>query len=141
MDPRDYLRVAATLVHVDDPAHRRSAVQRAYYAAYGVAALALSGKFGCEIPSSGESHGRVRQILQDCGDPALELAGDLLKDPYDWRVTADYEHHDPAPESPANARDAIELAERIIRVVDQATEEPRRARLSPRFKQWRRKKK
>lgn len=87
----DYLTLAWTMAMAPDDASRRSAISRAYYACYGVAAdYALSRGF----PHSVVTHDRVWRWYRQMDDPVgwdINTLGHRIKD---RRVAADYRAHD-----------------------------------------------
>ena len=131
MDPRLYLLIAKALEKFAAPAAecRRSAINRAYYGAYGVAHQALI-VLECPIPQSAAGHDAVQIVLQLSGDPALEQAGRLLHHLYTWRVKADYRYTNTLPEEARTVKDALGLAAKIIANVDGAMVDTPKARLA-----------
>lgn len=87
----DYLSLAKTLAMAPDDASRRSAISRAYYACYGIAAgYALSRDF----PHSVVTHDRVWGWYRQLNDPIGSDINVLAKRIKDRRLAADYRAHD-----------------------------------------------
>ncbi len=119
MDPRQYLVIASELAACTPVEYRRSSINRAYYAAYGVAHQALES-LGCRIPTRGIGHLVVREILQDSTDEGFQDAGHFLCQLYAWRHKADYRYENPLPEERRCANDCVRLAGYAINRVDEA---------------------
>src|SRR4051812_44101916 len=78
MNPRDFLATARRLAASAAEADRRSAVSRAYYAVFHVAAALLRAlRFG--VPQADRAHGYLWLRLQNAGDPLVRGVGRLLK--------------------------------------------------------------
>ena len=89
-DWADYLSLAWTLATAPDDASRRSAISRAYYACYGIAAsYALSRDF----PHSVVTHDRVWSWYRQMDDPIGGDINALGKRIKDRRLAADYRAH------------------------------------------------
>ena len=73
MDPRAFLALAESLAKGPGPAEHRTAINRAYYAAYNYAIVVLES-IGLTIPRTAQGHGEVRELLENapgriCGRP------------------------------------------------------------------------
>ena len=77
------------LTNEKNPEGFRSAISRAYYAAFDVAAEFLNA-LGCEVPRDASGHKRTCYYLNNCGDQTLILAGSELDLFRDIRNVADY---------------------------------------------------
>lgn len=87
----EYLTLALRLANEPDEASRRSAISRAYYACYGIAAsYALSRGF----PHSVVTHDRVWEWYLRLDDPSGGRINELGKRIKDRRVVADYRAND-----------------------------------------------
>lgn len=120
MDPRDFLELAKKLVtnRNAEAAHYRSAIGRAYYAAFNVTAELIHG-LGCSLPKTAEAHTRIVQLLQNSGDQELEGIGGRLGDLRAVRNRADYNmepHH--SVDRAVNARTHVETANDIIKEIN-----------------------
>lgn len=99
-DWQDYLALAQRLATEPDDASRRSAVSRAYYAAFHAARLYLATVHGVHTPDRGDVHAFVWSELRRPGRSRSELAaahhGDRLrvdrrKADYDATVQVNFE--------------------------------------------------
>jgi len=107
---RDFLELATRLAHRGaDEAELRTAISRAYYAAYHGAAAYVRAQ---HILTSGHSHTRVWQALANDPDPAradIGVRGVFLKRSREY---ADYRH--PFPGALAEEAEAAILEARAI---------------------------
>lgn len=91
----DFLRVADSLLNTTsgahDEAYRRSAVSRAYYAAFGVARKYAKANLGLVLSNTAADHKAVAQILFDSGDVDMLAAANNLKRLRRERNDADYD--------------------------------------------------
>ena len=96
MDPREFMSVAQNLAQGRSPGDLRSAISRAYYAAFNV---------GREVLGRMESrwrhleHGDLERYLKNSGHSEVKIAGDLLGQLRSLRRKADYYLTDPKPEN------------------------------------------
>jgi uncharacterized protein (UPF0332 family) len=89
---KEYLRLARALVEQADEAAHRSAISRAYYAAFGSAVQALSFA-GHKVPEDGSAHEYVWSVYRDADDgPLFYIAQDGAR-LRSKRRTADYLAH------------------------------------------------
>ena len=116
MNPRDFLDVANDLLSVTREGHWRSAVSRAYYAAFHVARQLLE-RCGFSVPHGDQAHGYVWLRLANCGHTNLVKAGGELKDLRSDRNMADYAVAIPFQE--ADAVLDVQTADDLIRLLDQ----------------------
>ena len=79
MNGRDFLVVARRLATGSDEAGWRSAVSRAYYAAFHVGCELLAGR-RFQVPRADRAHNFVYVRFNNCGDPALVKAASVLFD-------------------------------------------------------------
>ena len=123
MDPRAFLHLAQRLAQSTDPADRRTAISRAYYAAYHVGFdLLISLRFKLERGHG--AHEAVQVRLRNSSIQAVISAGARLGRLQNVRVKADYWLQDPHPEIPSTAAAWIAEADRIIRARDAAAADP-----------------
>jgi uncharacterized protein (UPF0332 family) len=127
MDERDFLTLAQTLVGAPGEAAWRSAVSRAYYAAFHVARHLLVD-FGFAVPQADRAHAYLWLRLQNCGDPKVQAAGADLNALRSDRNWADYHLRRPMRQAVAQAR--VQVAERVIPLLDAAALEPTRTRIT-----------
>jgi uncharacterized protein (UPF0332 family) len=89
MDPETFLSLADEWVHGPTEAHWRSAVSRAYYAAFHVARLLLED-LGFEVERGDRAHAYLTHRLCQCSHPEVGTAGTTLIDLRRSRNDADY---------------------------------------------------
>lgn len=74
-----------------EEAKLRSAISRAYYAAFCKARNHLRDREGCSIPDTGEAHAKVRDIFRDSPDKQRTRIGTELNRLREDRRKADYD--------------------------------------------------
>ena len=116
MNPRDLLDVANDLLAGSREADWRSAVSRAYYAAFHVARLLLQ-RCGFAVPRAEQAHAYLWLRLSNAGHPGVNQAGLDLNDLRSKRNGADYDLHRPFAE--ASAILCVQTAGDIITLLDQ----------------------
>ena len=108
----DYLDLADELVkRTGDEAAERSAVSRAYYAAFGTAREYLI-QSGASIPKSGPAHAIVWTRLHAMPDPVHRRIADLGRLLRRQRGRADYD--DSYPGVSVDAQNAVAMARRLL---------------------------
>jgi hypothetical protein len=127
MDARQFLRLAEVLTTdlsgrvllppALDPATCRSAISRAYYAAFLVA-LEFLDRINVVVSRSPQAHVTVQHALNNCGSPALTAASTKLGALHSERLAADYDLARPNPERPAQAVAMLTLAQEVIDRLD-----------------------
>lgn len=137
MDPRDFLTQANRLVSGATPADCRTAIGRAYYAAFNVAAAHLRD-IGIPIGKGPAGHGEVRLCLANSGDPAVADTALEIRDLHGPRIRADYQMNPSDVERPGSARTSVDLAAAVIQTLDSAFRGPRRPAIEAAIRQWRR---
>jgi uncharacterized protein (UPF0332 family) len=126
MNWRDFLILAARLATETTEADWRSAVSRAYYAAFHVARRLLAD-LNFAVPRADRAHQYLVFRLSNCGEAGVETAGRNLETLRRLRNRADY---DEAPAlTGAQALAAVRLAEGIVQVLDNARLEPTRTQI------------
>jgi uncharacterized protein (UPF0332 family) len=139
VDPRDFLAQARTLARSATPAGHRTAICRAYYAAYHVAFELLLDLGFRRITRGHTGHEAVRQHLTNSGLDPVVHAGAMLRRLQDARVRADYWLRDPYPEDAMTAAFWVEQADAVIRTLDRVAAEPAaRARMTAAIQTWQR---
>src|SRR5215213_408395 len=101
MDPRRFLELAESLVRearaagssADTEANCRTAVGRAYYAAF-LAARSFVEQLGYVVTETGACHDAVYKVLNNCTDPNLRTVADHLSALGTSRRIADYKMQD-----------------------------------------------
>src|SRR5262249_44800489 len=93
----------------------RSAVSRAYYAAFH-AARNLLRSLGFRVPRAAVAHGYLWLRLSNCGDPSVEQAGANLNTLQSDRNLADYDLHVNLDQSDAllSVRDARWVVQQLV---------------------------
>jgi uncharacterized protein (UPF0332 family) len=118
MNGRDFLRSARRLATGPDEADWRSAVSRAYYAAFHVVRDLLA-VLGFRTPRADRAHDYLYVRLNNCGDPNVQTAAGLLHGLRNRRNRADYDMRLTLPVQAAT--DSVAVAEAILRVLDALT--------------------
>src|SRR5438445_3393042 len=90
MNGRDFLTLASKLLAETTEAAWRSAVSRAYYAAFHEARQLLRD-LGFVVPRADQAHAYLWLRLSNCGDPQVRLAGSDLNRLRRERNRADYD--------------------------------------------------
>ena len=90
MNFREFLPLAEELIVRNSEAAWRTAVSRAYYAAFHVACDFMRA-LGFAVPKADRAHGYLWLRLQNCGNSDIAQAGQSLKDLRTHRNRADYE--------------------------------------------------
>jgi uncharacterized protein (UPF0332 family) len=127
MDFRDFLSVAATLANGATEAEWRSAISRAYYAAFHVARrLLLDLSF--RVPQADRAHGYLWLRLSNAGVAQVQEAGRWLNDLRRQRNRADYD--DRRTVLQADAADNVRFAGEAIQAFDAAALEPVRTQIT-----------
>jgi len=126
MNWRDFLSLAARVAADTTEADWRTAVSRAYYAAFHTARQVLTD-LNFTVPRADRAHQYLVFRLSNCGESAVEQAGRDLETRRRLRNRADYDDF-PAVTQPQAAA-AVRLAEGIIQVFDSARQKPTRTRM------------
>jgi uncharacterized protein (UPF0332 family) len=117
MDFREFLTLAEALAEGATEAEWRSAISRAYYAAFHVACDGLAA-IGFRVPTySEQSHVFASRRWSNTGDGGIYEAGKLLNTLRSDRNRADYDKH--ATIVASHAGDAVEAAQIVIERLDQ----------------------
>ncbi|MBU0995366.1 MAG: hypothetical protein KJ737_22955 [Proteobacteria bacterium] len=119
MDPRDFYTLAEELVNKKPltQADLRSAVGRAYYAAFNVAAEHLR-KMGFTPSKGPNGHGDVQRKFSNCGNDDVALAAKNLSDLHGQRINADYKLNYIDIEKEPKVRLLLYSAQKIIKALD-----------------------
>jgi uncharacterized protein (UPF0332 family) len=94
----------------------RSAVSRAYYAAFHVAREYLE-EIGFALTMSGAGHKALQFALKASGHGAITSIGAQLDTLYTERLSADYDLHVPRTEALAHAETVVAQARLVLRLV------------------------
>jgi uncharacterized protein (UPF0332 family) len=123
---RRFLAVAQRLARGSDEADWRSAISRAYYAAFHVGRDLLQ-QLGFNPPRSEAAHAYVWLRLSNSGDTEAVKAGRGLNDLRGERNDADYREKPKVIQT--RAEDVVRLAEEVISILDKAAKEPKRSEI------------
>jgi uncharacterized protein (UPF0332 family) len=126
MHGNDFLTLAARLAGGSTEAEWRTAVSRAYYAAFHAARDALTD-MGFAVPRADQAHQYLYHRLNNCGHPQLQQAGRELSTLRWMRNQADYELT--RPHSQQSTGNGLRLAQAITRTLALATVEPARTQV------------
>ena len=121
MTGRDFLPVAFALAADPAEAAWRSAISRAYYAAFHVARELLTD-LGFTVAGGSGAHDYLWLRLQNSGDLQVKHAGSDLNALRGQRNKADYELRRALAQ--AIARNEVKVAEQIIQTLETAAPEP-----------------
>lgn len=135
MDFRDYLTLANNLLNEPSEAAWRSAVSRAYYAAFHVAGQLLED-LNFRIPQADRAHAYLWMRHTNSGSTDVNDAGWDLKDLRRERNRADYEGWRQV--SHIDAMNYTRMAEATIRILDNARQEPTRTLITDTMKTYER---
>jgi hypothetical protein len=135
MDGRDFLHVAQNLMAEPTEAECRTAVGRAYYASFNVAADLLRA-LGFTIPKSAAAHGDVRNRLAAARHPDIVRAAAMLGDLHSRRIRADYVLTGFELWNEHTSRVYIKSCERIIESLDKCRTDPLRSSVRDAIKEW-----
>jgi uncharacterized protein (UPF0332 family) len=119
MTGRDFLTLANQLAAGRTEAEWRSAVSRAYYAAFHVTRQ-LMEDLGFAVPRGERAHAYLWMRLYNCGDSRIQQAGADLNALRGLRNQGDYDLRRPLLQK--IARPQVRLAQRIIQILDSMTQ-------------------
>ena len=119
MDPRDFRTLAVVLVKPGAPANNRTAIGRAYYAAFNVALNHLRAE-GFQIKQNNSAHEEVTRHLAWSNDADVQRAGSQIQDLRGKRNKADYKLTDPETDSDTAATFWVGKAHDCITMLDGA---------------------
>jgi hypothetical protein len=109
----EYLVLAGELSRKGGEAATRSAISRAYYAAYHVARRHQGSKN--TVVTKGGSHGAVWRALRESGNRNWRKAGNQGRDILEYRGEAD--NDDSVPELTRKMYSTFRMAEEILRLL------------------------
>jgi len=135
MSGRDFLTVAVQLAAGTAEAEWRTAVSRAYYAAFHVARRLLRD-LGFVVPRAERAHPYLIYRLCNCGEPVVQRAGQELESLRRQRNQADYDEN--VAVSQQAAADAVRLAQHALSTLDAARQEPTRTQITDAMKVYER---
>ncbi|MBL8793901.1 MAG: HEPN domain-containing protein [Planctomycetia bacterium] len=126
MNWRDFLPLASRLATGATESDWRSAVSRAYYAAFHVARRYFS-ELNFTVPRADRAHQYFVFRLGNSSEPTVEQAGRELDTLRRLRNRADYDESPALTQSQAAA--SVRLAESFVQTLDSARQEPSRTRM------------
>lgn len=135
MEPEDFQVLAKKLVSGTNPAEVRTAISRAYYAAYNCALRTIQ-QLGFRVAKGPNGHKDVQYRLGNCGDKDVERVGSQLADLHSKRIEADYRLNRSNIENPKNASLAIKIVDRMIETLKTCQTEPRRQKIIRSIRDW-----
>jgi hypothetical protein len=125
MNPKEFQSLASRLVTSSDPAEIRTAISRAYYAAYNFAVEVVE-ELGFRILKSPSGHGEIQNRLNNSGDPELSRVSKQLADLQSKRIQADYRLNDRGVENQKTASALVIQVDRMIQILETCRIEPKR---------------
>jgi uncharacterized protein (UPF0332 family) len=131
----DFLVVAQSLASGTTEAEWRTAVSRAYYAAFHVARRLL-GDLGFQVPQGDQAHAYLWMRLGNCGEATISAAGPQLNRLRGDRNRADYDlHHDI---SDVDADFSVLEARKFLQTLTLATVQPVRSQITAAIRDYER---
>jgi uncharacterized protein (UPF0332 family) len=121
MGPRAFLDVADELAAGPTEGHWRSAVSRAYYAAFHTACVLLR-QCGFSVPQEDQAHVYLWMRLSNGGHPDVSQAGRNLRHLRNRRNQADYDLALPLDQR--QAVDLVQVAADILDLLEQVSATP-----------------
>ena len=115
MDPELFLKLAVTLKCTpgNRPEFYRTAISRAYYAAFNLGVEVLKS-VGIRPTQGPGGHGELRNCLNACGDPICGKISSRLGTLHTRRIAADYAMTSPSAETQSEAELACQEATAIV---------------------------
>jgi hypothetical protein len=133
---RAFLTQAERLVTSPHAADCRTAISRAFYAVFHVAAAHLR-QTGFPIGRGAAAHGEVLRCPANSGEPSVSDVASELSDLHSARNRADYQLDRLDVEQPETARPFVDMADVIIKDLDVAFRGPARGKIQDAIRQWR----
>ncbi len=127
MTGRDFLTVAKQLAAGGTEAEWRSAISRAYYAAFHVARELLED-LRFTVPHADRAHAYLSRRLANCGQARTQQGGAGLNALRGVRTQADYDLHRPVTAQLAALH--VQIAEQIAQSLQDALQEPVRSQVT-----------
>lgn len=136
MDPQHFLYLAQRLVgHGAHPVEFRSAISRAYYAAFH-SGLKLLREMGFSISDNATAHEEVYRHFNNSGDNELAKAATKLNDLRTTRNHADYDLNRTDVEKKENAKMSVHLADRLIETIERRCNSEKRSEIRVAIQAW-----
>jgi uncharacterized protein (UPF0332 family) len=127
----DFLTSSKKLAAMPGEADWRSAISRAYYAAFHAARRLLTD-LSFTVPRADRAHGYLMLRLQNCGVPVIQKAGADLSTFRGKRNVADYDIHHTI--TAALAQMLVRHAEDLLVIFEGAAHEPTRTAIADAMK-------
>jgi uncharacterized protein (UPF0332 family) len=138
MDPIEFNNLASELAAGNTPAKVRTAISRAYYAAFLIGRELLKNKLGIPITETGKGHQDIKIYLNNSGDREFEEVSSKLSTLQRDRLQADYFPENGNVERFTKAKSSVEQAESIIKTMRTDINEPRRSKIIRSIQNYRR---
>ncbi len=136
MDPHQFLIWAqGRAEHGAYPVEFRSAISRAYYAAFHVGLNVLK-EMGFSIYQNASAHELVPDHLSNSGDNELDKATIKMHDLRMRRNHADYKLNRPDVEKKENARMHVQQAARLIETIEKRCQSENRGEIIEAIQEW-----
>ena len=117
------------------PVEFRSAISRAYYAAFHVGLNVLK-EMGFSIYQNASAHELVREYLSNSGDDELAKAAIKMNDLRTRRNHADYKLNRSDVEKKENARLHVQQAARLIETIEKRCQSENRGEIIEAIQEW-----
>jgi uncharacterized protein (UPF0332 family) len=127
MTGRNFLVVATQLAAGGTEAEWRSAISRAYYAAFHVGRELLEN-LGFTVPHADRAHIYVSRRLANCGHARIQHCGSSLNALRGVRNQADYDLHRPVTAHIGALH--VQVAQQIVQSLQDALKEPLRSQVT-----------
>jgi hypothetical protein len=137
MEAADFLSLAERLANETGAAERRTAISRAYYAAYNAGVELVSG-WGLPLSVDADAHRDIQQYFRAAGLAQLRRVAEQLQTLRSRRNVADYALADARPETAAWTRSAVDEASHLLRTLGECSALPpdQRDRAVARMGDW-----
>ena len=127
MTGSDFLPVAIQLAAATTEPEWRTAISRAYYAAFHVARQ-LMEDLGFRVPWADRAHAYLTMRLNNCGDAPVQRAAASLHSLRSLRNQADYDLQRPVRQAVAVAQ--AQISQQIIQALTLAKQNPTRTSIT-----------
>lgn len=136
MDPQRFLAQSLRLLRADvSPEGHRSAISRAYYAAFH-AVIRFLDSLGVGVPEDANGHKEACYRLSNCADQSMASAGRDLDMLRGRRNNADYKMRDASVENARVAEALVEQARKVIETVVTCQDPQRVDQIKTAIKAW-----
>lgn len=129
MEGKAFLNTAQKLVQMRDEPALRSAVSRAYYAAYNCC-IDLARQLGFHFGKDTPSHEKIYQYLRNCGIEVVQAAAIDLKELRKRRNEADYDMASTKFKNHIECQWDLVHAQSVISQIEKCRHEPLRTQLN-----------